>query len=137
MKIHLNIKKELEVKYLKVDAGVRYWEDATVNDIVDTKGSLIPFKKNNRWQPLIDLDKGVIVNWSKDKKANIHYKVCDGTYSLLDENKVEILSKDCYVPDILSPTEDGQGDYIILQIDYEGKIYGWNSDLIQEYLNEN
>lgn len=30
---------------LKVEAGVRYWEDATVNGIEDVDGALIPCKK--------------------------------------------------------------------------------------------
>ena len=35
MKATIKIKKEVDVRYLKVDAGVRYWEDADVNGVPD------------------------------------------------------------------------------------------------------
>ena len=36
MKITINKPTEFEAIYLKVDAGVRYWDDATVNGEYDT-----------------------------------------------------------------------------------------------------
>ena len=43
MKATIKNKKEIDVRYLKVDAGVRYWEDADVNgepdiDLFESKG---------------------------------------------------------------------------------------------------
>ena len=35
MKATIKIKKEIDVRYLKVDAGVRYWEDADINGTPD------------------------------------------------------------------------------------------------------
>lgn len=35
MKITINKPTEFEAVYLKVDAGVRYWEDAEVNGVKD------------------------------------------------------------------------------------------------------
>jgi hypothetical protein len=37
--------------HLHVKAGVRYWEDATVNGEEDTDGSFIPFR-NEDYQPI-------------------------------------------------------------------------------------
>lgn len=36
MKITINKPTDFEAKFLKVDAGVRYWEDAKVNGKYDT-----------------------------------------------------------------------------------------------------
>ena len=51
MKIKLKIKTTFEVKYLQVDARVRYWEDAAVNDVEDEKGDLIPCREYDSWRP--------------------------------------------------------------------------------------
>ena len=122
------------VKYLLVEAEVRYWEDTRVNGEYDTKeGDNIPCKENLFWKPIIELDSGKIINWIKGKTAHIHYKVADqGTYFLLDEEKKEIYKyKDCYVPDILCPEEDGYGDYIIFTVDKEGFIKNWKNNIIK------
>ncbi|EHQ41510.1 hypothetical protein [Myroides odoratus] len=129
MKIVIKVKKEVEAKYLLVSAGVRYYEDATVNGIEDVEGSLIPCKVNDRWCPKINIDTGVIENWEKGKVANIHYKVCDdGNYKLLDVNENIIIDKDSYVPSCLSPKENGYGDYIIMDVSEEGVISNWKFD---------
>ena len=115
-----------EVKTLHVNAGVRYWEDATVNDIEDENGDLIPCQNGKRWMPIIDVESGLIINWTKGTKARVHYKVCDdGVYSLHDAYGVEIIKQNSYVLDSLSPKEEGEGDYIIMDIDENGLIDGW------------
>ena len=62
MKIELTVKKEFEVKTLLVEAGVRYWEDATVNGVEDENGDLIPcrFNGSDLWKPIIDIETGII-----------------------------------------------------------------------------
>lgn len=131
MKIELTVKKEFEVKTLQVEAGVRYWEDSTINGLNDDeKGSNIPCRESSTWKPLIDIETGVILNWEKGKEASIHYKVCDnGEYWLLDEqgNRV-VKAKGYYVPDMLSIDDEGYGDYIIMEIDKDGKINNWRFD---------
>ena len=77
MKVVLKVQKEYEVKYLKVRAGVRYWEDTTVNGEVDEEGLLIPLRTGGSWTPLIDIDRGVIIDWPQGVVADINYKVCD------------------------------------------------------------
>lgn len=130
MKIELTVKKEFEVKTLLVEADVSYWEDATVNGVEDENGDLIPCKVGDTWKPIIDLETGLITNWEKGKEANIHYKVCDaGEYWLQDENGKKIVkAKGYYVPDFLAIDDSGFGDYIIMQVDKEGKINNWQFD---------
>jgi len=125
---------EIIAKYLLVDAEPRYWEDAKVNNEIDEDGSLIPCREKEKWQPLIDILKGQIINWEQGKIAKIHYKVCDqGEYFLLDENKDKIAKYySFYVPDILSPKRDGYGDYIILDVNQDGFIDGFKSNIVAE-----
>lgn len=115
--------------FLAVDAGVRYWEDATVNGAKDTDGTLIPLRVGDRWKPIIRIADGVILDWPAGAVARIHYKVCDdGNYQILDEDGgIVARSDDNYVLDCLSPQERGYGDYIIMDVDADGKIAGWGS----------
>jgi hypothetical protein len=130
MKAKARVYRTVEVKYLQVNAGVRYYEDAIVNGKEDTYGKFIPCKKDNRWMPLIDIDSGVILNWEIGKKAGVYYKVCDdGIYTLLDENKEIIATIEDYVPDMLSPGDTPDGDYIVMNIDENGKIENWKPSL--------
>jgi hypothetical protein len=119
---------EVEIKTLLIDAGVRYWEDATVNGIEDEQGDLIPCREEDRWNPIIDIESGVITNWTQGVVADVHYKICDdGIYHLVDLDGNIVLTKEGYVPSILDVTRDSYGDYIILEIDENGKINGWNN----------
>lgn len=130
MEFEIKENKTVEVKYLQVHAGVRYWEDATVNGVEDEEGLLIPFRTSDTWSPIIDIDNGVILEWPEGTTADIHYKVCDdGTYKLLDENKKSIKKIDGYVPNIMCPEDNGFGDYIIMVVDEKGKINNWVCDL--------
>lgn len=137
MKITLKVEKEFDAKFLQVQAGVRYWEDASVNGVEDTDGELIPCRVGDDWQPLIELESGKIINWEIGKTAEIHYKVCDdGIYILLDENYETIIAHEDYVIDDLSIGEGGYGDYIILSIDENGIIKDW-SPTLEEFQNDN
>ena len=130
MKTTIKIEKEVELKTLIVHAGVRYWEDAEVNGTDDENGNLIPCRVGDSWKPIIDIYNGVITNWKEGTTAKIHYKVCDcGIYTLLDENGDFVAEKDGYVPDIMSPKEQGYGDYIIMDIDGNGNIAKWKADI--------
>lgn len=130
MKITLKIEKEFDAKFLQVEAGVRYWEDASVNGVEDTEGELIPCRVGDDWQPLIELETGKIINWEAGKAADIHYKVCDdGKYILLDENEAELKSYEGYVISDLAIGESGFGDYIILKVDENGIIENWRPSL--------
>lgn len=125
-KIVENVIREVELKTLLVDAGVRYWEDATVNGVEDEKGDLIPCRQNDSWCPEIDIDSGKILNWNQGTKADIHYKVCDsGCYAVKDANGEIVMQIDGYVPDTMAPSGEGYGDYIIMKVDESGMIEKW------------
>lgn len=118
------------VKFLKAECDVRYWEDAKVNGVEDEDGSRIPCREGDCWKPLIDLETGVIQNWREGTEAEIHYKVCDaGFYTLLNQDGAPVVMTDGYVPSMLSPNENGYGDYVIMKVDDAGRIEGWKADL--------
>jgi hypothetical protein len=115
-------------RYLIVEAGVRYWEDAEVNGVEDAEGDLIPFRSGGLWRPVIDLQEGRILNWPEGTTASIHYKVCDAGEYWLSPDGVEKLQqyRNFYVPDeFLCHGDDGYGDYIIMDVDSSGKIANW------------
>lgn len=138
MEIEIKKAVKVQVKYLKVEAGVRYWEDASVNGIDETEDSTsIPFRNGEVWCPVIDLDAGKIADWPIGTTADVHYKVCDaGVYTLLDADHSEVVKIDGYVPDILSPGGSGYGDYIIMSISEDGSVAGWNP-ILSEFLRAN
>lgn len=122
--------EEVPVKYLRARCGVRHWEDATVNGVEDTDGTLIPCRRGDLWEPLIELESGRIANWPHGTVARIHYKVCDcGTYSLVGDNNAVVAEKEGYVPHIMCPKGPGYGDYVIMDVDADGKIAGWKANL--------
>jgi hypothetical protein len=131
MKTTVKIEKEVELKMLVVKAGVRYWEDAKVNGVEDEQGDLIPCRVMDLWCPIIDIDSGVITNWTQGVKADVHYKICDaGSYYLQDSEGNSVLSiENDYVPEIMCPKENGYGDYIIMIVDENGKIENWKQTL--------
>lgn len=160
MELELTIKNKYDVHYLKVDAGVLYWNDSDVNgeediDFYETKGVGIPkmpcavqvkdkpesniYSDHYRWQPIIDINNGQIINWTQGVSAFVHYKVCDeGEYILLDKDKNEIVSIQSYVPYVLYPEDEAYGDYIIMSIDEKGFIKNWHCDSAAiEYLVTN
>jgi hypothetical protein len=127
MKAKVKIETEVEIKTLHVSAGVRYWEDSSFNDKEDTEdGELVPLRNKDYWEPVIDIETGIIQDWPKGTTARIHYKVCDdGVYTLKDSTGKVVMKKDGYVPACLSPKERNFGDYVILDIDENGKIDEW------------
>lgn len=113
------------MKYLIVDAGVRYFEDAEINGVSDDDGTLTPFVVDGRWKPVIDIEAGTVVDWPEGMTASIHFKVCDdGEYWLSSDGKDKIQKwADYYVPnDFLCHGDNGYGDYIILNVSGDGKI---------------
>lgn len=112
--------------YLIVEAGVRYWEDATVNGVSDEDGSLIPLRRGELWAPVINLADGHITNWPVGTTADISCKVCDaGRYWLQDADGNRVKWNGDYVPDDLLAAGNGYGDYIIMKVNEDGFIEGW------------
>lgn len=130
MNIEITKKETVDIKFLQVSAGVRYWENGTVCGIDDDEGTLIPHRVGDRWEPKIDIESGRIIDWPANVSASLHYKVCDdGKYSLMNDAGSIVLQKEGYVPDIMCPKEEGYGDYIIMDINEEGFIQNWKPDL--------
>lgn len=135
MKVTIKETRSAEAKILSVKAGVRYWEDAMVDGIEDSKGNLIPCRDGDLWCPEIDIDKGKILNWEEGKKAEIHYKVCDaGSYFVKDaDGNILLEIENDYVPKIMCPEENGYGDYIIMNVGEDGQIKNWVADIGDDF----
>lgn len=118
--------------HLEVEAEVRYWEDASVNGVVDVDGNLIPGRAGDLWKVRIDLSEGRIEGWP-GVIAHIHYKVCDaGEYFLTDQEGRRIAKwRGHYVPSsILCPGKTGSDDYIIMTVSDSGVIAGYQRSAI-------
>jgi len=128
-KLTIKTMKTVDVKYLQASCGVRYWQDGEVSGVEDSDGTLIPCRNGDNWEPLIDLDTGKIEGWPEGVSADVHYKVCDaGVYTLLDAERNKVAKKDGYVPDMMCPDGDGYGDYVIMTIEPDGTIEGFEPD---------
>ncbi len=131
----LNITTEVPFTPVRliVSAGVRYWEDATVNGIQDIDGSLIPMRSHELWRPAVELATGRVIDWPHGTTASVHYKVCDaGEYWLENADGKRVKYKGDYVPRLLSVGDDGFGDYIILKISADGMIQGWKEPQLDD-----
>lgn len=126
----VKVLKEIPVKTLNAEMQVRYWEDGKINGVEDDDDNpKIPLRRGEIWQLFIDLETGMIAGWPKGVTAETHYKVCDaGIYRLMNDAEV-VAVKDGYVPDMLCPSGNGFGDYVIMKIDGNGQIENWNADL--------
>lgn len=125
----------MKATHIEVSAAVRYWEDADVNGVEDTDGTLIPCRVDPAWCPVIRLADGVVENWPVGTRAYVHYKVCDqGEYWLRDADGNRIARwTGHYVPDaFLCHGDRGYGDYIIMSIDGGGMIARWRTPVIHE-----
>ena len=150
-----------DVRYLRIDVGPRYWEDASIKfedkweDDIDyneqKKGEKpkMPFavfckeraernkSESYRWQITIDLKYAQVLDWPQGVEARVFYKVCDdGTYYLLDADKNVLKEVDCYVPDMLSYIDNGFGDYIDMKIDGDGNLVGFPKEDMSNYIQK-
>lgn len=121
-------------KYLLVQAEPRYWDDSSFDGIEDVGGKLVPLRKDDLIEWMIDIEKGIILNWP-EVEAYIHYKVCDGgEYFLLDENFNKIAKENSYyVPNkFLCHGDNGYGDYVIFRVNKKGEIQEYKIPKINE-----
>ena len=124
----------IQANYIELSAGVRYWEDATVNGTDDTDGTLVPSRVDKNWCPVIRLTDGLVMDWPQGTTADIHYKVCDaGEYWLQDADRKRVAKwAGFYVPnDFLCHGDNGYGDYIIFKVGAEGLIEEWETPEIR------
>lgn len=128
----------LHARYLRARCNVRYWEDTYVNGEKDHDGSRIPCREgtpadNNRlgggvWVPVIDLHEGRIENWPAGTTAKILYKVCDeGLYEWLDADRNVVHSINGYVPRIMCPSKEPDGDIVVMNVGIDGAIENWRN----------
>lgn len=149
MKIKIKVLQEVEITYAACQIFARYWEDSDVNGVEDDcNNPQMPcvkevnhfyYKKPRKaWCPIINLKTGQIENWKKGVTASIHYKSCDENVVILRNGYVacdEVKKYIGYVPNFLCPKECGCGDYVIMDIDENGFIQGFNNNL-DDILNE-
>lgn len=120
MKVVLKVEKQFDIKYVFVQAAVRYDEEDMPKDF--------PFRIHDMWEAKIEINEGRVIGWPEGKKGSFHMKVCDeGTYILLDAQGEEITRTEGYVPNHLLPPSDGYGDYLELHIGENGIISNWYS----------
>ena len=157
MEVYISKPIKFDVKTIAVKAAVRYPEDASFIDEKvddqnrpydnyisdDDENPKIPFievEKDNYghkrfyWQPVIDIENGIILNWPKEVKAHIFYKVCDEfECTVYDKNDNEVLHYEGYVPGFMAIEEEGYGDYIDMVVDGNGCIKNWKITPIEIY----
>ncbi len=124
-----------ESTHLEIDAEPRYWEDASVNGVDDSDGTLIPGRDGDAWKIRIDLAAGRIEDWPEGTKARIHYKVCDqGLYWLTTPDGIRVAQwKGSYVPvDFLNHGRGSGSDYIVLDVSGDGIIADYRQPGIEE-----
>ena len=138
------VPKISEIKYVRVRAGVRYWEDTDINgESDDDDNPRMPLVQEingeKNWVFDIDIKTGKIKDWPKGTTAETHYKTCDdNTISFIGYSGKVLREVDCYVPGFLAIEDSGYGDYIIINIDGDGKInnFRFNEDDIEEIIND-
>lgn len=141
----VQITKIIDVRPLTLYAtfNVRYWEDAFVNGVQEKEDAATIHGANlgrETWSIVVDAPTGKIHNWPEGTTAEVHYKVCDGCCVTLDFDadgeRGEWVGENMYVPKLFSPGGDGYGDYVILKVNGDGYIEGWNPNRIQDMIDE-
>lgn len=134
------------MRIVKVCAEVRYKRDAHIktpemSDFFEDSNGEIPCMDGSCWCPEIDVDRGVILNWTQGTEAKVNYKVCDcfSAKAFVEDNALSVpIAKvdDEYVPDFMSPREEGYGDYICMDIKADGTIEDWNISSFNKWLEQ-
>ena len=99
------------------------------------------------WCPVIDVNKGKVLDWTPGFVLVTQFKVCDqGVYVYSNYNETrQIVSTDCdeyYVPDWLCDWDNGYGDYMYIQINGDGTIENWDKlkkklfEYAEDYLDD-
>ena len=131
------------IRYFRANVSPVSFEDGDVNgESDDDDNPRIPcIDKDGRWNILIDIKDGKILNWEKGTTAEVYYKVVDdGIYTVYDNNMNVVKEKDGYVPKIMDFNDrDGSygfGDYLGLEIDENGNIIDWPKKRIGWFIND-
>lgn len=102
-----------------------------VENLIDTNryifGKTVDKFTGDDWEITWDMDvnTGIIKGWDSGE-VEIYFKVVDGgKYSLLKNGKV-IVEKVDYVPFCLQIDEEGYGDYVMITVEKNGHVKGWD-----------
>ena len=141
-------------RILKVRAELRYLSNASVNGVRDITDEEQEQGASPRmpcvtktddgwvWSLDIDVDTGMVMNWPKGNTADTYYKVCDCckvdlvVFEGPRTKETAFKPYDGYVPDCLSPKAEGYGDYMIMEIDADGKIVHWDVSKANKFIEE-
>lgn len=126
---------------IKCEILVRYPEDNDINGEQDSetepKLPCLSFSDGEwYWKPSIDAQTGQITNWEAGTTASISIKACDACGLKIYDNGKKIYGKEYYVPDFLSPREEGYGDYVYMDIDANGIISGWDKTKVLDFIKQ-
>lgn len=127
------------VRFVRANVSPIGWEDADVDGESDDEDNpRIPCVEDGRWNILIDIKTGHIVNWKQGVSARVYYKVVDeGIYTMYDNGMEKIDEYEGYVPDLMSLDDEGWGDYMNLTINEDGFIEDWpDNEDIHPYIDE-
>lgn len=117
---------------LELKAHVRHFEDCDMKDLDGNNifsKHRIPFRIGEYWMPVIDLEKGVILNWNGNIRLTTYFKVYDEcSFKIVSNGKTLFEQIDDYVPSILSIDDNGYGDYIYMTINEKGEILNWDEE---------
>ena len=128
------------MRILKVCADVRYTEDAEIFNpdtckFEEDTNAKMPCLNGTNWCPEVDVDRGVIINWTQGVEAILHYKVCDGfSAEFLVDGKSTLKPYEGYVPDCMCPADEGYGDYIDMHVNPDGSIDDWKLSVFERFL---
>jgi hypothetical protein len=138
------VPKISEIEYVRVRAGVLYWDDTNVNGESDDNDNprmplIQEINGEKNWVFDIDIKTGKIKDWPKGTTAETQYKTCDeNTISFIGHNGKVLRKVDCYVPEFLEIEDSCCGDCIFINIDEDGKInnFRFNEDDIKEIIRD-
>ena len=118
--------------HIEAETEPRYWEDASVNGVVDEDGSGIPGRSGDVWRVRIEIASGVVEGWPQGTSAQIHYKICDAGDYWLTNGTLRIAKwRNAYVPTyFLSHGGSRNSDYIIMKIGADGAIEDYQQPII-------
>lgn len=122
------------IRFFRADVSPISFEDGEVNGECDDEDEpRIPcVNEDFRWNILIDIKTGKVLNWVDGVYADVYYKVVDdGIYTAYDNNMHIVKKIEDYVPKLMDfDDRDGSfgfGDYMGLIINENGYIENWPS----------
>lgn len=123
-----------KIRFFRADVSPISFEDGEVNGECDDEDEpRIPcVNEDFRWNILIDIKTGKVLNWVDGVYADVYYKVVDdGIYTAYDNNMHIVKKIEDYVPKLMDfDDRDGSfgfGDYMGLIINENGYIENWPS----------